>query len=70
MELKYALSVSSTRKRTLTYLDMITHLNNQPLVFPPKWFFHADLQIILGNVDVTSCLKAAVPKLKNPTFFF
>ena len=36
----------------------------------PEWSFHAYLQIILGNVNVWSCLKAAVPKLKNPTFFF
>ena len=36
----------------------------------PEWSFHANRQIILGNVNVSSCLKAAVPKLKNPTFFF
>ena len=60
MELKYALSFSSTGKKTLTWLGLITHLNNQQLAFFPEWFFHANLQIISENVDV--------PKLKKSYF--
>ena len=38
--------------------------------FSPEWSFHESRQIILGNVNVSSCLKAAVSNLKNPLSSF
>ena len=70
MELKYALSIGSDKKNNdMSRLDYSFETINS-LPFSPEWFFHANLQIILENENVLSCLKAAVPKLKNPAFFF
>ena len=55
------------------YTDMsrLDYLFKQSIAcLSPEWSFHESGQIILGNVRVSSCLKAAVSKLKNPTFFF
>ena len=68
MEIKYALTITSDKKNTdRSGLDY--SFKQSTAYLSPEWSFHANLQIILGNVNVSSCLKAAIPKLKNSTFF-
>ena len=67
MKIKYALSISSNRKKNTDMSGLDCSFKQSTACLSPEWSFHANLQIILGNVNVSSCLKAAVP---NPIFFF